>query len=361
MYIERIKLENFRNYDEKEFSFTKDGSFLCGRNASGKTNLLEAIYMLSYGKSFRTSNCEDMIMHSKDYFGIEGSFCGNRNKKIEFRFAKGRRKITVNEVEISAMKELVGNVAVVLLSLEDINIITGEPAIRRRYLNFLLSLLYKDYLSDLLDYRKVLRQRNRILYMKKIGERNNISGIEGWTGELVSIGSRIIDKRLSIMEELNDYVRQKYRIYSGGDDELNIEYSSSLAMEGNIEEDFGRSLDKKKGREMERGTTLVGPHRDELVVTINGQPARRFGSEGEQRTCAIAFKCAQASFLGNKRNDEPILLIDEAVAELDRDRTERVLKNLSSTGQCFVATTNCSIISDVVELETIDIGNEKSR
>lgn len=355
MYVEKITLENFRNYKEKSLKFDKVGSFLCGRNGCGKTNLLEAIYMLAYGKSFRTLNPEETVMHSKDFFRIKGVFNGSVKKKIEFRFSKGRKGIFINDVEIENMKELIGNVALILLRLNDINLITGEPAMRRRFLDSLLSLLFPEYLLDLLDYRKILRQRNKILYLRKIGKRADIKGIDGWTAELIQFGSRIIEKRLSIMKDLNECASFYYTLFSPEKDRLFIKYSPSFQWQGNIEEGFKGSISKRREEELEKGMTLTGPHRDELLLTINDLPIRKFASEGEQRSCAISLKIAQASFLKNKRKDTPVLLIDEAVAELDKVRKEKVLQSAIDIGQSFVATTNCEMMNNMTNLKMIDI------
>lgn len=355
MYIEEIVLENFRNYNEKNLTFDKAGSFLCGMNGCGKTNLLESIYILVYGKSFKTINPEELVMHSKDFFRIKGFFNGTHKKKIEFRFSHGKKKILINDVEITNMKELIGNVALILLSLNDINLITGEPAMRRRFLDSLLSLLFPDYLSDLLDYRRVLRQRNKVLYLRKIGRRDDISGIDGWTDELVQIGSRIIKRRLSIMKDLNECASFYYTLFSPQEDRLSVEYALSFQLNESIKESFYESINKRREEELEKGMTLTGPHRDELSITINELPIRKYASEGEQRTCAISLKIAQASFLKSKRNDSPILLIDEAVAELDKVRTEKVLNSVTTIGQCFVATTNCEMLNTMTTLKTIDI------
>ncbi len=360
MYVREIVLENFRNYNEENLKFDKRGSFLCGRNGCGKTNLLESVYILAYGKSFRTVNPEEMIMLSKDFFRIKGFFNGEYKKKIEFRFSKGIKKILINDVEISSMKELIGNIALILLTLNDINLITGEPAMRRRFLNSLLSLLFHDYLVDLLDYRRVLRQRNKILYLKKIGKRNNTQGIDGWTDELIQIGSRIIEKRLSIMSDLNRSASFYYTLFTPQKDKFSIEYLPSFQIKENIEKCFRESLSKGREKELEKGITFTGPHRDELLITINELPVRKFASEGEQRTCAISLKIAQASFLKSKRKDDPILLIDEAVVELDRVRREKVLNSITDIGQCFIATTSCEKMDNMPSLKVIDIENEKS-
>jgi len=355
MYIQEIALLNFRNYDKRVLKFAEQGSFLCGNNGCGKTNLLESIYLLAYGKSFRTICLDELLMFSKESFGVKGVFNGKREETIEFRFAKGEKRILVNDVEIVNLKELIGNVALVLLSLSDINLVTGEPAMRRRFVDYLLSLLHHDYLSNLLDYRKVLKQRNRILYMNKMGKKNSLSGIDGWTAELVKIGSRIVKTRISIMKDLEQCASFFYTLFASSKDKLAIKYVPSFRFNGNIEKDFTDCIEKRRKDELDRGATLVGPHRDELLITVNNLNARKFASEGEQRSCAISLKVAQASFLKDKRDDAPIILIDEAVAELDITRKEKVLRSVKDLGQCMIATTNCSELNQFLALEPINI------
>jgi DNA replication and repair protein RecF len=355
MYLEEISLENFRNYSSKTLTFEQPGSFLCGRNGCGKTNLLEAIYLLSYGKSFRAADPQELVMFSKEHFSIKGDFNGSLKKKIEYRFSKGEKKILINGVEVQSLKELIGNISVILLSLNDISLILGNPVLRRRYLDAALSILHHDYLSDLLDYRRSLRQRNRILYLRKIGRKESIAGIDGWTDKLIQIGSRIIEKRLSIMKEMNECAAFYYSLFSPERDVLSITYKPSVELNGGVAGSFRRALESRVDLEVERGLTETGPHRDELLVDINDLPARKFASEGEQRTCAISLKLAQASFLKNKMKNDPILLVDEAIAELDRARKEKVLQCVTDIGQCFVATTSCEMLSEMTRLKAIDI------
>lgn len=355
MYVEKIVLENFRNYEEKTLNFDKKGSFLCGKNGSGKTNLLESLYVLSYGKSFRTANLEELVMFSKDFFGITGVFNDSIKKEIKFRFSKNRKKILVNDVEVSGIKELIGTLAIIFFCLGDINLVTGEPALRRRFIDSLLSLLSHEYLVDLLDYRRVLRQRNKILYLKKIGKRDDLSGITGWTEELIIIGTRIIEKRLSIMEELNKRVAFYYTLFSPNKDKLSIEYLPSFQSKENIGENFRNSINKKQDEEIGKGMTIVGPHRDELLIKINDKSIRKFASEGEQRTCAISLKIAQSAFLKSKMGNEPILLVDEALAELDMVRKEKVLNSLTQIGQSIIATTDCKTMNNMTTLEMVNI------
>jgi DNA replication and repair protein RecF len=355
MYLEEISLENFRNYHSKRLLFEQSGSFLCGQNGCGKTNLLESIYLLSYGKSFRTANAEELMMFSKQHFSISGTFNGSMKKKIAYRFSEGEKRILVNGVEISSLKDLIGNIALILLSLDDINLVLGNPVLRRNYLDAVLSILYIDYLSDLLDYRRILRQRNRLLYLFKIGKRENVDGIEGWTDELVCVGSRIIEKRISIMEEMDECASFYYTLFAPSKDTLTITYKPSVGLNGDIAESLRTALKKRFRSEMERGVTLAGPHRDDLLIDLNGVSARRFASEGEQRTCAISLKLAQASFLKKRMDNDPILLVDEAVAELDRTRKEKVLQQVMDIGQCFIATTNCETLCGMMPLKVIDI------
>lgn len=359
MYLEEISLENFRNYHSKTLVFEPPGSIFCGKNGSGKTNLLESIYLLSYGKSFRTPNAEELTMFSKQHFTISGTFNGLMKKRIEYRFSNGERKILVNGVEISSVRELIGNIALVLLSLNDINLVLGNPMLRRNYLDAVLSVLHMDYLTDLLDYRRILRQRNRLLYLFKVGKKDNVDGIEGWTDELVQVGSRIVEKRLSIMKEMNECAASYHSLFVPSQDTLSISYDSSTKLNGDVKSSFSAGLKQCFQSEMERGVTLVGPHRDDLLIILNGVPARKFASEGEQRTCAISLKLAQASFLKNRMKNDPILLVDEAVAELDRVRKEKVLQQVTGIGQCFIATTNWEALRGMTPLNVVDIDGDR--
>jgi DNA replication and repair protein RecF len=359
--LNRLELQNFRNLSDLDIEFHPRGNLFLGSNGSGKTNLLEGIYTLAMVKSFRGRE-GDLIQFGEEFFRIKGIGSGlDGDLKAEFYVTKllpKEKKILRNGHAVSP-KEWVGTLPVVPLSLEDGEIVRGGPEKRRQFLNILLSIFSKPYLQDLLEYRRVLRQRNRILYEgKEIRSTDRMSAtLDGWDEQLVVLGSRIMTRREEVIQVLSEDSSLLNNTLSDNKCSLSLSYKPSIPIDTNnkspipplikgarrglnIEEHFWETLERYRRKEKEWGKTLAGPHLDDLEINLDNLSLRKFGSEGEQRTAAIALKLGMAKFLEREKKEPPILLLDEVSAELDQERTFKLLSLLFSefNVQIFIAT-----------------------
>jgi DNA replication and repair protein RecF len=260
----------------------------------------------------------------------------------------GDKNFLINKAPVERFSEVVGQFPVVVLSPESGGITSGGPADRRRFLDFVIAQASKVYLEDLLEYRRVLRQRNRVLFDNKVGRITYPDLIEPWDMELVDRGARITHRRHVFLRELQPIVHESYARIAGRVEEPTIQYLPSIPHgEETSEEElrgiFRQELKRKAPEEKRLGLTLVGPHRDELELAINALSVRSHASQGQHKTFLIALKVAEFIYLQSKRNERPILLLDDVFTELDRHRSERLLSLTESVGQAFITTTNDSV------------------
>lgn len=347
MYIEKIKLVNFRNYEHQEIVFSKNKNLLFGNNAQGKTNLLEAIYICSVGKSHRFSKDNELLFFGKDGYYIEIYLIKNkRNYKIEvgFDIKKGKR-IKAGGVELKKIGELLGRMVVVMFSPDDLRMIKDRPEHRRRFLDIFICQVSATYLFDLQQYQKILEQRNNLL--KQINIKHEIHDtIDIWDEKLMVSGSRIVCKRIDFVKKIACKANDIHNRLTAGNEELNVEYNCKFLEKkpeevnyDNIKENLKRQLEKNRETDIRKGYTGIGPHRDDLIITINGLDVERYGSQGQQRTAVLSLKLAELEILKEEIEDNPILLLDDVFSELDKDRREFLLDYIKEL-QVFITTTD---------------------
>jgi len=336
MHISSLTVTNFRNITTQRFEFLRGINILFGDNGSGKTNLLEAIFVLLLGRSHRGASDNYMVRSECDVYRIEGEIITD-NKSIEVAVAyqrSERKKITIDKVT-SRIQELYEIFCVVSAGPEDSAILSGAPSTRRGFVDIYLSQISRKYLDDLSNYQKVLSQKNAAL--------KNEMDPGPFNALLVTYGCRIMSNRITFLDEVASLTREFYREISGGGN-LNLTYQPSI---GGLEEDrspeglqqrFERRLSDSRHREQVMHTSLVGPHRDDIHFEIEGLPARQHASQGEWRTGAIALKLAVYQILKEKRESEPILLLDEIFAELDEKRINGLIDAFGGFGQLFLTT-----------------------
>ncbi|RMI01703.1 MAG: DNA replication/repair protein RecF [Calditrichaeota bacterium] len=352
MQLLRLSLLNFRNYKDATIDFSDGIHVLYGENGAGKTSIIEAIHYLALTKSFRTTVDRHLILHQEEMFRIQGEFRTGQGQPLTtaLAYAVDRGKqLTVNGQKIARFSEYIGEVPVVLLHPEDLNISQGSPRQRRRFLDMLLCQSSKLYLHDLIQYNRSLKQRNQLLQ----------SGVSDpqllipWEENLISYGSEIILKRKKAVEQLNELVNQFYRKLSGREDRVNIVYQCNVQPQApqEIAQIYARQFERKRAQEVETGSTIVGPHRDDLIFTLNGRPMRLYASQGEHKTCVIALKLAEFHYLQQQQQQSPILLFDDIFGELDAHRIREMLHQLSHIGQVFVTTTSRTFFEKVPRLE----------
>lgn len=345
MYLSKLVINNFRNIKKIELSCENRKIYFFGDNAQGKTNILEAIYLLCLAKSFRTRDESELVYFGEESFIIEGTFIDeigiSRHIVIQYNLDSGK-KIHLDGKTLHQFSKLIGLFPVVLLSSEDHAITNGPPSQRRRFFNILLSQSSSFYLESLKDYEKILKQRNKILYEIAKGRRDAIEQLEVWDTQLVQKGQVLMIQRAKIVDEMNKHLSRFYQTLTSGDKSLSIEYAPSVPFEkeADIPTDFSSMMKKVREKEFKQGTTLVGPHRDEFIFTINKIDLRKYGSRGEHKSVLLSLKTVESILLRQKTEREPILLLDDLYSELDKSRASRSIEMFPQQAQTFITGTS---------------------
>jgi len=367
MILRSLRLRSFRAHAETELELAPSVNLLYGPNGVGKTNVLEAVHYLCLTKSFTASRDRYAVRKDAPYFEVEGTVAEVRKKPMNVRIAyvpgEGK-KMFVNGAELDRLADIVGVLPVVIFSPEDADLTAGGPSERRRFVNNILSQARPVYMDDLLKYRRARRQRNEVLKSyKKRPDPPPDALIEPWTEELVSLGSQVIHRRRRFLTTFHEYLAAAYENIDAVAERPSIEYDTIADLEPDgtveeVEEKFRAALDRKQGQEWDRGTTLAGPQRDELIFRLDDLEVRRYGSQGQHRTFAMALKLAQYFYLDDRSDTTPLLMLDDAFAELDAQRTEVFLDLLRSdaVGQSLITATGRTLFDDA-----IDFGHEAHR
>ena len=343
MRLKKLQLRNYRNYEQIELHTDGDILVFTGENAQGKTNLIEAIYYAAFGQSHRSSSDKEIISWEKRAAAIELLFeRGSIENKLQFRlYFDKKREILYNGQSIRP-KELVGVLNVVLFSPEDLFLIKGAPAERRRFLDLEISQANPAYYDAMLQYQKVLTQRNTLL--KRIREQKaRRELLAEWNAQLVALAAKLVQKRCETVKKLNMLANLMHRRISDRRENLEISYEIK-ASEERVPEDYQTWYNKKlaelEALDILRGSTGAGPHRDDLVLKVNQVHLRAFGSQGQQRTAALALKLSELEFIRSETGEYPILLLDDVMSELDRSRREQLLAFIKGKIQTFITATD---------------------
>lgn len=353
MYIESVRLENFRNYSSGSFSFSKGINVIEGANAVGKTNLVEAVYFCAVGKSPRTSRDKELIEWNADYAKIILKTANRyRNSTITAMITKnGEKRIAVDGAGITRLGELIGRIGVVFFSPDELKMIKETPQERRRFMDISLSQQSRSYFYSLQNYAKALANRNSLLkekFKEKIFERL----LSAWDVQLAKEGAEIIKKRREFIEFLSPLVDDRHKTVAGADNGLNVEYETSVKGK-NIVEEMLKLLEINREKDVRLGYTSVGPHRDDMLITSNGVDLRSFGSQGQQRTAALALKLAEADCIELRTGERPILILDDVLSELDPFRRQELLKQARKQQTlltCTDFTENADLIDNLIKI-----------
>lgn len=334
MIIKSIELSNFRNYEHLDISFDEGTTILYGDNAQGKTNILEAAYVSGTTKSHKGSRDKEMIRFDETESHIKTIVQKNdRDYQIDIHLKKNKAKgIAINKVPIKKAADLFGILNIIFFSPEDLNIIKNGPAERRRFIDAELCQLDKIYLSDLTNYNKALNQRNKLL--KDLYYHPNLKEtLPVWDIQLIRYGRKIIERRRRFIQELNEIVSDIHQKISGGKEEMILNY------EPDIEDIFFEDeLIRAKERDLKYAQTSVGPHRDDLKITVNSIDVRKYGSQGQQRSCALSLKLSEIKLVEQTIHDQPILLLDDVLSELDQNRQNYLLQAIDETQTIITCT-----------------------
>lgn len=338
MKITKLCLNNFRNYTNTTVEFDDGVNFVVGKNAQGKTNLLESLYLMSVGKSPKNSKEKQLIKFEQDKAKIEVDFKTNAgNKTITMFLDKANKKaIKINSLNILKLTELVGILSVVYFSPDEMKLIKEVPEDRRNFLDVSISQFDKPYLYNLLRYDKVLKQRNAILKSLNSNQ-TKIEQLKLFTPQLIDIAEKIIEKRIEFIEKLKFFAKNIHKLITI-DESLDILYSYQKQEHLTIKQDLQNQFDKALNKELELGYTCVGPHRDDIIFKINNLDCRQFASQGQQRTVALVVKLSLMEVIKQEIGEYPVLLLDDVLSELDDERQNRLL-NLTKEYQTLITCT----------------------
>ncbi len=333
MHLSHLRLRDFRNYARLDVDFPPGSHLLLGDNAQGKTNLLEAIYLLATLRSFRGVGGAQMIRHGQKGYFVGASVVGQGAREIKMYWSAAEKKLSLDGQPVRQLTDYLGVLRVVVFCTEDVLLVKGPARMRRRFLDLLLSQTHPGYLPLLQRYTQALRSRNALLKQRAPDE----AALESFSSELVRFGEEIVRRRKELVPRLSPLARLACRRISEDAEELRVEYQPS------VKQDFAVELAQSRQRERAYRSTLIGPHRDELQLLFDERSAAQYGSEGQKRTLAIALKMAQAEYLTGLHGAPPILLIDDVMGELDARRRRAFLPLLERTrktsGQVFMTCT----------------------
>lgn len=340
MYIKDIELTNFRNYDHLEVDFNQNVNLILGNNAQGKTNLLEGIYLTSIGRSFRTSKDSDLVKFDETMAKVKTNAVKEvYDTSVEIVIKKDAKKAVKKDgVNIKKTSELMENILIVIFSPEDLKIVKDEPEKRRKFIDRELCQIKPLYYESLSNYKKTLLQRN--MYLKE--DRIDQSILDLWDVQLAKYGSRIINMREKFVKKISDFSGKIHNSITNGKETLFLDYNPNIQFLDNLDDQEGFFYDEIKrsfSNDMRQRTTTKGPHKDDISFFVDGINMRNFGSQGQQRTCALSLKLAELNLIKEETGEDAILLLDDVMSELDIERQEYLIKTLKQN-QLFITTTD---------------------
>ena len=337
MYIKEIELKNFRNYEKIKLEFHEKVNFFVGNNAQGKTNLIEGIYISSFGRSFRPGKDSQMIKFGEKFCRAKVLAIREDDEKVvEIVIGETEKGVKVNGVKIKKMAELLENILVVVFSPEDLKIIKDSPDKRRSFMDREISQLRPSYYSDLSLYRRALMQRNALLKERNATKED----FDVWNAELVLYGTKLIKKRKEFVDKINKISNETHESITNKKENLEIIYDSSVPLDDceNVSKNFIEKVESEQKKDILRGNTETGPHRDDLEIRVNDIDIRKYGSQGQQRTAALSLKLAELKLIKEETGEDAILLLDDVLSELDEERQNYLINSLQGT-QLFITTT----------------------
>lgn len=343
MRIKSLALDGYRNHEKTVVDFSPHLNLITGSNGSGKTSLIDAIHYLCMSRSFVASSDRYVVNHDSKYFMIHGHFEGEIRDsfKISCSYSRGEgKKIFVNDSPLDRFSDLIGRVPVVVLSPEDLKLTSEGPIERRSFLDSMISQISPAYLRNLIDYRKIRKQRNKLLQEHNGPLSLLRTYLEPWDMQLIATGSKIIEKRAEILENFKAYLMNQYQQITGHDIQPSLEYQTiapGLKTAEEITAEFTKQIQDNFEKEAERQQTMIGPHRDEVVFYLDDAELRNYGSQGQHRLFSMALKMAQLFYYTDQLDDRPIMLLDDLFGNLDQQKTDIITEALTKhPGQTFI-------------------------
>ena len=349
MKASNLELYNFRNYEYENISFSDGVNIIHGENGMGKTNILEAVYYFSYGRSFRSGG-KEVIKDGEKEARISLSF-ENRERKLEsdIKFLSGKRKeIYINEIELKKTSQLLGNFICVIFTPDEMGIIKGMPEVRRKFCDSSIMPLRPGLIKELIKYRNILAQKTALLKSRQY------ETLDIWNEKLAETGSRIMTLRQSYIERINQKAREIQNEISGGKEELSLIYNPSVK----LKENYLEKLIEYKEKEKENLFCMVGVHRDDIDIFINGKLAKNYASQGQIRTAVLSLKLAETEIIKEETGEYPVMLLDDILSELDKSRREFLISKIKGKQIIITCTDIENYFNDNVNIIEIKDGKK---
>ncbi len=369
MFVDNIKLNNYRNYEQAQIQLEKGINVIYGSNAQGKTNILESIYLFATGRSHRTNKDIELIKFNSDYAKVKIKFINEENDREnygEIKLYKDRKKrIEINFLPINKLSELMGFFNVVMFNPDDLDLIKEGPINRRRFIDICISQIKPKYFYNLQKYMKILEQRNALLKNIKKEKKTIIESLQIWNEKLSEYGAAITVDRQIFIKDIKKYARDVHLNISKGKENLDVEYIASAKDKKKdnkkkdikqIKYEFEEKLKENEEKDINNGITSVGPHRDDIIFKLNNLNAKNYGSQGQQRTVVFSLKMAEMEYMKQSLNEYPILLLDDIMSELDEERQKYIIENIENK-QVIITCTNINTINIKKDITLFKVKN----
>ncbi|SMO93822.1 DNA replication/repair protein RecF [Melghirimyces algeriensis] len=345
MHVEQLELKQFRNIEQLQLNCHGELHLFVGPNAQGKTNILESLYTLAIGKSHRSRNHRELIQWNQSLSVLKARVMKeNSIQRLEIRLTPQGKKVIRNGVEQRRLSEYIGSLTAVLFAPEDLSIVKGSPQVRRRFLDMELGQVSATYIHHLTQYNKLITHRNR--FLKELGRKkiHDTVMLDVMDQQLIDLSTKVWIKRFTFVEQLSRWAREIHRSITQGCENLTLDYQPSISVKASMGPEelrkvMHQELGQMRDREIHRGVTLVGPHRDDFRLTAGGTDLHTYGSQGQQRTAALSLKLAEIELIYQETGTYPILLLDDVLSELDDFRKTHLLEAIRGKVQTFVTTT----------------------
>lgn len=348
MILKSLSLLNYKNFDSKSFVFNEKINCIVGNNGIGKTNVLDAIYHLSFGKSYFNPVASQNIKHNEDFFVVNGEYTKHdKTEKVIVSLKRGQKKVIKRNGKVyDKFSEHIGFLPLVIVSPADRDLIIEGSTTRRKFIDSVISQSDTTYLSDLIKYNKILAQRNALLKYFALNHTFNADTVDVYNTQLMDYGSKIFEKRHAFLESFIPIFKSRYQVISNGNEKVELVYESHL-LEGDLESLLKASINKDRVLHY----TSVGIHKDDLSFNIENHPIKKFGSQGQQKSFLIALKLAQFDFIKARSGVNPILLLDDIFDKLDENRVAQIIKlvNDENFGQLFISDTHAERTENVIK------------
>ncbi|MCH4553743.1 DNA replication/repair protein RecF [Aestuariibaculum lutulentum] len=348
MILKSLSLLNYKNFESKSFNFNDKINCIVGNNGIGKTNVLDAIYHLSFGKSYFNPVATQNIKHGEEFFVVNGDYIkDDKSEKIIVSLKRGQKKVIKRNGKIyDKFSDHIGFLPLVIISPADRDLIVEGSDTRRKFIDGVISQSDKVYLNHLINYNKILAQRNALLKYFALNHTFNKETLEIYNQQLNDYGTQIFEKRKLFLETFIPIFKDRYKAISNGNENIELEYNSGL-----FEEDLNTLLQKNISKDKALQYTSVGIHKDDLNFNIEGHPVKKFGSQGQQKSFLIALKLAQFDFIKAQSGVNPILLLDDVFDKLDENRVTQIIKLVDDAnfGQIFISDTHAERTENAVK------------